>query len=228
MLPLTTSGFLMRSSLLYTGLVAVCATFVAVLMTRSNRAVSPHREPVPVSDPADNHDSRIYGRVSDPSEHLPSLGTAAAATTTTLDHQTRVEAPPETTTQSLDPQTLEEVIKMLRSIESRLARIETSLEKNVFLGPPPSPAEVRAAPARNWDALNDLARLYDADKEMAVDSVQFLSYREVLQRFGAPTKIEADNSFHYQESRAQSGTAAFVKFAFLNGFVRELNADVKE
>lgn len=220
----------LRYSYLCAGLVAACGISVVLLMTRQDRARLPQEERVPTRKSANSGGMGLQSDsvVKDVGEHSSSPKNVATATNPTPDHEGQVEARREETAHRSESQNLDEVIRMLSSVEARLARIEASLEKDVFIGPPPSPADVRAAPARNWDALNELARMYAADKEMAFDAVRFLSYREVLQRFGAPTKITTDNSFHYQPSRMETGKALLVRVDFLNGFVRDLYADLRE
>ncbi len=119
-----------------------------------------------------------------------------------------------------------ELAQILRTVEG----LAESVEKKLPVDSPPSRAQVLAAgTTRNWAALEDLWQLtQDRGSVAAADSVRFMSYDEVLQRFGAPTSIGfADNSWNLWYHRSLEAPVPggdqedprSVRFIFVGGYV---------
>lgn len=113
-----------------------------------------------------------------------------------------------------------ELREMLEGLGVRLASIEGALESGMLDPGPPIHVVKGATPSPNWAALENLWRAWKQDEEAAKASVRFLTYEEVLNRFGAPDRVGRKTmwTWFYERDR-QQGPPGLVMFGFSNGYV---------
>jgi len=166
--------------------------------------------------------ARIGGQIEDLRRHVEALPLPARSSTPHERSAVAPVRPPETGGEAAGRRDLEARFDRL---EQGLASLAKAIETHRQLVTYPAASQLRAAlRAIDWALI---ARVSDAmcrDHDEGLALVRYLTFDEVLERFGAPTTINADGNWFYERPEGQTLGPEDFELDFVNGYVVQLHS----
>ena len=117
---------------------------------------------------------------------------------------------------------LEDMSERLEAYETSSQSLEQAIMNQEWVTTPPTLEQLRnASPEPRWTEIEPLRELYGQDRRHAARrSVQFLTYEEILFRFGRPTTISPKGAWYYTRPGKDGVRGYTMQLTFLGEYMR--------
>ena len=135
-------------------------------------------------------------------------------------------APPERGPVSVDePDALPDVLEQLRALEASIRSLEHAIKSQEWVTTPPTLEQLRSAsPEPRWGEIEPLRGLYKQGRhDEARSFVHYLTYDEILSKFGRPTHISSNGNWYYTRTGEFGGSLYTMQLTFLDGYVTRIH-----
>jgi hypothetical protein len=113
----------------------------------------------------------------------------------------------------------------LGRLEQRIETMTAALEAHGRVAIYPTAEQLRAArkPA-DWTEIARLSAAFVGEREAGLSMVRFLTFDEILGRFGPPTTINAQGNWFYERPEGIALGPETIELDFVNGYVVSLHS----
>jgi exonuclease VII large subunit len=156
--------------------------------------------------------SKIGDQLTDMRRHIDELPAFTRSATPTRE--------PAATSTSVAPAVPNDLDLRIAELEQQLAALTKAIEAHQKLVLYPKVEEMRAARKTVDRALiAQVSETLVRDREAAFNMVRYLTFAEVLERFGAPTGFVEEGAWYYERPQGQTLGPESFHLYFVNGYV---------
>ena len=114
----------------------------------------------------------------------------------------------------------EDLQSQIGRLERKIETMTSGLEAHGRMAVYPSAEQLRAArPSIDRKEIARLSAAFVGDRETGLAMVRFLTFDEILQRFGAPSTINAAGNWYYERPEGETLGPETLELDFVNGYV---------
>ena len=114
----------------------------------------------------------------------------------------------------------EDLSSQIGGLERKIETMTSGLEAHGRMAVYPSAEQLRAArPSIDRKEIARLSAAFVGDRETGLAMVRFHTFDEILQRFGAPSTINAPGNWFYERPEGETLGPETLELDFVNGYV---------